>query len=63
MKQPSTPFDLRQTPEYREFGFQIVVCPNCGMETLDSHWICTNCGWEYDGAEGERKASPCNPDY
>ena len=32
MTQPSTPFDLRATREYREFGFQIVNCPVCGKE-------------------------------
>ena len=49
MMQPSTPFDLRATQEYREMGFQIVKCPVCGKETLDDYFICPNCGWEYDG--------------
>lgn len=60
MTQPSIPFDLRDTPEYKEFGFQIVNCPVCGKETLDDYFICPNCGWEYDGTAGENEYSSCN---
>lgn len=60
MTQPSTPFDLRSTQEYRELGFQIVNCPVCGEETLDSHWICQYCGWEYDGTKEGNTYSSCN---
>ena len=60
MTQPSTPFDPRATKEYRELGFKIIKCPVCGKETLDSHWICQNCGWEYDGATDENEYSSCN---
>ena len=56
----STPFDLRATKEYRELGYQIVLCPICGKETLDSHWICQNCGWEYDGITEETNYSFTN---
>lgn len=60
MTQPSTPFDLCATREYREFGFKIVKCPVCGRETLDNYWICQNCGWEYDGTTEENEYSSCN---
>lgn len=56
----SIPYDLRDTPEYREFGFRIVRCPVCGEETLDSHFICRKCGWEYDGTAEETQYSSCN---
>ena len=51
-EQNGTEIDLRETPEYKEFGFQIVKCPVCGNETLDSYFICPHCKWEYDGSEG-----------
>lgn len=60
MTQPSTSFDLRATREYREWGYTIVKCPVCGWETLDNHWICENCGWEYDGTTEEHAYSACN---
>lgn len=56
----SSPFDLRATQEYREMGFKIVTCPVCKKETLDSHWICGHCGWEYDGTAEENAYSSCN---
>ena len=54
------PIDLTATREYRELGFQIVNCPVCGAQTLDNHWICPHCGWEYDGPIGENEYSSCN---
>lgn len=60
MKQPSASDELRQTVEYRELGFRIVPCPVCGGETLDSHWICRQCGWEYDGTTDDNCYSSCN---
>jgi rRNA maturation protein Nop10 len=60
MTQPSIPFDLRDTPECKEFGFQIVNCPVCGKETLDDYFICPTCGWEYDGITEENDFSSCN---
>ena len=56
----STSFDLRTTREYLELGYKIVKCPVCGKETLDSYWICRNCGWEYDGITEENEYSSCN---
>ena len=43
--------DIRKTREFLEFGFNVVICPVCGKETLDNHFICPHCGWEYDGIE------------
>ena len=60
MAQQSTPFDPRNTPEYKEFDFHIVNCPVCGKETLNDHFICPNCGWEYDGITEEDVYSSCN---
>ena len=56
----STSFDLRATKEYRELGFQIVKCPVCGKETLNDHFICPTCGWEYDGITEENVFYSCN---
>lgn len=60
MTQPSTFFDPRATREHLEMGFQIAHCPVCGAETLDSHWLCRNCGWEYDSTTEESEYSSCN---
>ena len=27
----------------------VILCPVCNGKTLDNHWICPHCGWEYDG--------------
>lgn len=51
--------DIRDTVEYREFGYTVVTCPVCGKETLDNHYICPTCGWEYDGSSGN-EYSPAN---
>lgn len=40
---------IRESKEYLEFGYNIIKCPVCGNETLDNHYICPTCGWEYDG--------------
>ncbi len=56
----SAPLDLRTTREYRELGFQITNCPICGNETLSDHFICPNCGWEYDDTTEENTYSACN---
>ena len=29
--------------------FTVIPCPVCGNKTLDNHWICLHCYWEYDG--------------
>ena len=60
MSNSSAPLDLRTTREYLEMGYKIVNCPVCGSQTLDSHWICRNCGWEYDGIIDRTNYSPCN---
>lgn len=60
MAQRSNSVNLRSTREYLEFGFQIVKCPVCGSDTLESHWICETCGWEYDGTTEENEYSFCN---
>lgn len=54
------PYDLRETEEYRELGFRIVLCPVCGKETLDDYFICPTCAWEYDGTTEENEYSSCN---
>ena len=43
--------NIRESKEYLEFGYKIVRCPVCRNETLDNHFICPTCGWEYDGIE------------
>ena len=60
MKQRDIAFKLKATEEHRGFGFRIVDCPACGKETLDGHFICPNCGWEYDGITEENEYSSCN---
>lgn len=40
---------LMSTVEYKELGYNLVICPVCGKPTLDNHWVCSNCLWEYDG--------------
>lgn len=52
--------NLRETVEYKEFGFSVITCPVCGKETLNNHYICPHCGWEYDGIHGEDTYSPAN---
>jgi hypothetical protein len=51
---------IRDTIEYKEFGFNVVKCPVCGEETLDSHFICPHCEWEYDGTLDENVVSISN---
>ena len=52
--------DLRDTEEYRKYGYKIVTCPVCGHETLDHYYICQHCDWEYDGVTGEDEYSDAN---
>ena len=40
--------NIRESKEYLEFGYKIVRCPICRHETLDNHFICPTCNWEYD---------------
>lgn len=39
---------LKETPEYKSGRYDIVKCPICGHTTLDNHFICYRCQWEYD---------------
>ena len=52
--------NLRETVEYKEFGYSVITCPVCGKETLNNHYICPHCGWEYDGITDEYMYSPAN---
>lgn len=52
--------DLRETEEYKEYGFQIVPCPVCGHEMLNNYHICRRCYWEYDGVIDEDEYSDVN---
>ena len=52
--------DVRTTREYLEFGYRTVNCPVCGKLTLDNHYICPGCGWEYDGTEDPQAYSSAN---
>lgn len=52
--------NLKETIEYKEYGFNIVKCPICGQETLDNHYVCENCNWEYDGTVDEETYSCVN---
>ena len=52
--------NLRETVEYKEFGYSVITCPVCGKETLNNHYICPHCGWESDGITDEDMYSPAN---
>lgn len=52
--------NLRETVEYKEFGYSVITCPVCGKETLNNHYICPYCGWEYDGITDKDTYSPAN---
>ncbi len=52
--------DLMNTKEYKDHGYKIVDCPICGWKTLDTHWICFRCGWEYDGFDEDHYSSVNN---
>ena len=52
--------DIRSTDEYKLFNYKVVDCPVCNHQTLDNHYICPNCGWEYDGITDESILSPAN---
>lgn len=58
--------NLRETIEYKEYGYSIVTCPVCGKETLDNYWICEHCGWEYDNTvtnDNYSFANQCTLEY
>lgn len=52
--------NLRETVEYKEFGYSVITCPVCGKETLNNHYICPHCGWEYDDITDENMYSTAN---
>ena len=53
--------NIKETIEFKKFGFEIVKCPICGKETLNNHYICSNCGWEYDDFNTlDEEYSQCN---
>ena len=45
--------DIRETIEFKEFGYKVVTCPVCGNETLDNYYICPHCGNEYGRDKNE----------
>ena len=45
---------------YFKLGYRIVRCPICGKLTLDNYYICSRCGWEYDGTKDLDEYSDCN---
>lgn len=55
-----TVLQLTDTIEYREMNYKIVYCPVCGSRTLDRHFICAHCQWEYDDVTEEDRYSSCN---
>lgn len=42
-------FENLEIGEIYDSDFTVIRCPVCGHKTLDNHWICPNCNWEYDG--------------
>lgn len=52
--------NIREAEEYKSGFCKIVICPVCKNETLDMHWICENCNWEYDGITDENAYSAAN---
>ena len=50
---------LMDAEEYKKDGFRIIDCPICGQKTMDSYWICSGCGWEYDYSD-DNEFSDCN---
>ena len=54
--------EIRDTEEYKTYGFGIVTCPICGNETLDNYYICPHCNWEYDGKTEDDEYSSANGD-
>jgi ribosomal protein L37AE/L43A len=52
--------NLKETIEYKDYGYNIVTCPICGKETLDNYWICEHCNWEYDGTKFDEEYSSVN---
>ena len=45
----SNSFENLEIGEAYDNDFTVIRCPVCGQKTLDNHWICPRCGWEYDG--------------
>lgn len=43
------PFETLPVGSGYDDDYTVILCPVCGRKTLDNHWICACCGWEYDG--------------
>lgn len=41
--------DLAPVGTAYDADYTVILCPVCNGKTLDNHWICPHCGWEYDG--------------
>jgi hypothetical protein len=45
---------VQATPEESDSGESSRSCPNCGQPVVASQTFCDGCGWEANGAEGDR---------
>ena len=52
--------NFEETPEIKEYGYKVVICPICENKTLDSYWICEECGWVYDDHTSPNRKSSAN---
>ena len=49
VKRESIDIELLPVGAMVDFDFKVILCPVCACKTLDNHYICSNCNWEYDG--------------
>ena len=56
----NTHINVREVEDFFVGGYEVVRCPICKCETLDSYWICEECGWEYDGCKKGEEYSTVN---
>ena len=52
--------NIRDTEDFKSGLFDVVICPVCNNETLNNHYICPHCKWEYDGAVNDDDYSSAN---
>lgn len=52
--------NIRDTEDFKTGLFDVVICPVCNNETLNNHYICPHCKWEYDGAVNDDDYSSAN---